>query len=312
MIPALSQCVATLVSAPSVLGADLVRDVAAVLPGAGPPRRLGPAAADIPFAPLDSVDNRRRCEAARSVLAGAPVDVVVQPAAGRRKRLLVADMDATLITEECIDEMAAAVGRGVEVAAITARSTRGDVDFAASLVERVALLRGLEVATIAAIAARATPMPGARVLAATMRAHGAFTVIASGGFTLVSGPVAARLGFDRHYANTLDVADGRLTGTVRAPLFSPESKRDTLLALRDELGLAAADTLAVGDGANDIPMLREAGLGVAFRAKPVVAAAVSQRVDHADLTALLHIQGYTSDEFVEAGTGLAAPSAMMP
>ena len=294
-----SHWIATLVSAPGGLAADLVGRVAAALPGTGPPRWLGPAtAADIPFAPPPPFDNSLWCAAARAALGGAPVDVVVQPAADRRKRLLVADMDSTLIAEECIDEMAAAIGRGAEVAAITARSTRGAVDFAASLVERVALLRGLEVATVAAIAARATPMPGARVLAATMRAHGAVTVITSGGFTLVTGPVAARLGFDRHHANTLDTADGRLTGTMRPPLFAPESKRDTLLALGAELGLAAAEAIAVGDGANDIPMLRAAGLGVAFRAKPVVAAAIPARVDHADLTALLYLQGLSREEFV--------------
>ena len=293
-----SHWVATLVSAPDALTADLVGRAAAALPEAGPPRWLGlAAAADIPFAPPDTADQSRWCAVARAALGGAPVDVVVQPAAVRRKRLLLADMDSTLIVEECIDEMAEAAGCGPEVAAITALSTRGQVDFATSLVERVALLRGLEVATVAAIAARATPMPGARILAATMRAHGAVTAIASGGFTLVTGPVAARLGFDRHVSNSLDVADGRLTGTMRPPLFSPDSKRETLLALRDELGLAPAETMAVGDGANDIPMLREAGLGVAFRAKPVVAAAVAARVEHADLTALLYLQGYTSDEF---------------
>ena len=299
MIPeSLSHWIATLVSAPGALDADLVNRVAAALTNAGPPRWLSAGtAADIPFAPLGNADQSHRCEVARAALGAAPVDVVMQPAAGRRKRLLVADMDSTLIVEECIDEMAEAVGRGPEVAAITARSTRGEVDFATSLIERVALLRGLEIATVAAIAARATPMPGARTLTATMRAHGAVAAIASGGFTLVTAPVAARIGFDRHFSNMLDVADGRLVGTMRPPLFAPESKRETLLALRDELGLAPAETLAVGDGANDIPMLRVAGLGVAFRAKPVVAAAVQARVDHADLTALLYLQGYTSDEF---------------
>ncbi len=294
-----SQWVATLVSAPDALTADLVGCAAAALPTAGPPRWLGPTtAADIPFAPPETAGQSRWGALVRAALGRAPVDVVVQPAAGRRKRLLVADMDSTLIVEECIDDMAETAGCGPAVAALTARSTRGEVDFATSLVERVALLRGLEVAAVAAIAARATPMPGARTLAATMRAHGAVTAIASGGFTLVTGPVAARLGFDRHYANLLDVVAGRLTGTMRPPLFAPESKRETLLALRAELGLAPADTLAVGDGANDIPMLREAGLGVAFRAKPVVAASVEARVEHADLTALLYLQGYTCGEFV--------------
>ncbi len=290
--------VATLVSAPGALTADGLARAAAALPGAGPPHWLGAAvAADIFFAPPGGDDNARWCEAARAALGVAPIDVVVQPAVGRRKRLLVADMDSTLIDGECIDEMAAAMGRRADVAAITARSTGGDIDFTSSLVARVALLRGLEVAAVAAIAARATPTPGARVLAATMRSHGATTVIASGAFTLVTGPVAARLGFDRHYANTLDIVDGRLTGTMRPPHFVPGSKRDTLIALCAELGLAPAETLAVGDGANDIPMLREAGLGVAFRAKPMVVAAIPARVDHADLTALLYIQGFSREEF---------------
>ena len=299
MIPdSSSHWVATLVSAPGALAADLVGRVTAALPGAGPPLWLGSAtAADIPFAPPWPVDNSRLCEDAREALGGAPVDVVVQPAAGRRKRLLVADMDSTLIVEESIDEMAEAAGRGAEVAAITARSTHGAVDFAASLVERVALLRGLEVATVEAIVARATPTPGAYVLAATMRAHGAVTVIASGGFTLVTAPLAARLGFDRHHANVLDTTDGHLTGTMRSPLYTPASKRDTLLALVREFGLSTAEAMAVGDGANDIPMLRAAGLGVAFRAKPVVAATIPARIDHADLTALLYLQGFRHAEF---------------
>lgn len=290
--------VATLVSAPGALTADCLDRAAAALPGAGPPRWLGAAtAADIPFAPPGRADNAHWCEAARAAIGDVPIDVVVQPAAGRRKRLLVADMDSTLIDGECIDEMAAAMGCGADVAAITARSTRGDVDFASSLVARVALLRGLEVEAVAAIAARATPTLGARVLVATMRAYGATTVIASGAFTLITELVAARLGFDRHYANTLDIVDGRLTGTMRPPLFLPDSKRDTLIALCAELGLSPAETLAVGDGANDIPMLRAAGLGVAFRAKPTVAAAIPARVDHADLTALLYVQGFARREW---------------
>ena len=290
--------VATLVSAPGGLSADLVGRAAAALPAAGTPRWLGPAmAVDIPFSPPVAADNAFWSEAARSALAGTAVDVVVQPAAGRRKRLLVADMDSTLIEEECIDEMAGALGRRAAVAAFTAKSTRGEVDFAASLVERVALLRGLAITAVAELAVRVTPVPGARVLAATMRARGAVTAIASGGFTLVTGPVAARLGFDRHFSNVLEVADGRLSGAMRPPLFTPESKRGTLRALRDELGLAFEETMAVGDGANDIPMLREAGLGIAFRAKPVVASTIGARVEHADLTALLFIQGYALEEF---------------
>ena len=236
------------------------------------------------------------------MLGGAPVDVVVQPAAGRRKSLLIADMDSTLIQQECIDELADAIGRRAEVSAITMRSMQGDVSFEASLLERIALLRGLDVATAARIVVeRISPMPGARTLVKTMRANGAFAVIASGGFTLFTAHVAHMLGMDRHYANTLVVENGRLTGALQQPIFGRAAKRTTLLALRAERGLAPEQTLAVGDGANDIAMLEEAGLGVAYHAKPAVAAIAHARIEHGDLTALLYIQGYRADDIARAG-----------
>lgn len=293
--------VATLITDPASngLAAEDVWRVHAALPQPGEPVWLAPeVAADLPFAPPPGHDNARWAEAARSALADRPVDVVVQPAAGRRKRLLVADMDSTIIEQECIDELADGLGLKADVAAITERSMRGEVPFEASLRERVALLRGLDVAHATRIVVeRITPMPGAATLVRTLRAAGATTVIASGGFTIFTAHVAHELGFDRHYSNRLVVEGGRLSGTVQEPVFGRASKRATLRALREELGLSPEETMAVGDGANDLAMLEEAGLGVAFRAKPAVAAVARARVDHGDLTALLFIQGYAVTEF---------------
>ncbi len=278
----------------------LVSRVSAVLPGCGEPAWLAPdVAADLPFALPAGSNNAAWTEAVRATLCGAPVDAVVQSAEGRRKRLLIADMDSTLIEQECIDELADAVGLRAEVSAITKRSMRGEIDFESSLRERVALLRGLDVAAAMKVATERIVMTqGARRLVATMRGHGSTTAIASGGFTLFTGFVAQALGFERHYANTLVVEDGRLTGTLREPILGRDAKREILRAMRMERGLEAVETLAVGDGANDLAMLAEAGLGVAFRAKPKVAAAAEARIDHGDLTALLYLQGYTAAEFL--------------
>ena len=291
--------VATLIAAnPDGLPASLVGRAAALL-GAAHPLPLASVAVDLPFAPPPGGDNARWAEAIRTALDGAPVDVVVQPVAGRRKNLLMTDMDSTVIEQECIDELADAVGLRAEVSAITERSMRGEIAFEQSLIERVGLLRGLDVARATKIVTeRISMMPGARALVRTMRANGALTVLASGGFTLFTAHVARVLGFDRHYANTLDIDRDRLAGTVRAPIFGREAKRTTLRALRDELGLAPGDTMAAGDGANDLAMLAEAGLGVAYRAKPAVAAAARAKIEHGDLTALLYIQGYTAREIV--------------
>ncbi len=291
--------VATLIAAPGRrLDDGLVEAASSHLPGAQPPRRLDAGAVDCPFAPPSDGDNARIEAELREMLAGAPVDVVVQPIAGRRKWLLVADMDSTIIEQECIDELADGLGLKEQVAAITERSMRGEIAFEPALRERVALLRGLDVATATRMVLdRITLMPGARSLAHTMRAHGALTIIASGGFTLFTAHVAQLAGFDRHYANLLGIEGGRLTGTVHEPVFGRASKRTTLIALRDELGLAPEQTLAVGDGANDLAMLEEAGLGVAFRAKPAVAAAARARIEHGDLTALLYLQGFAREEF---------------
>jgi len=227
------------------------------------------------------------------------IDLNVVPAENRRKRLLIADMDSTMIGQECIDELAEVAGVGAAVRDVTARAMNGELDFAEALRERVALLAGLPEATIAEVlGTRITEAPGGRALVATMRAHGARALLVSGGFTAFSGPVAARLGFDAHRANVLGVADGRLTGEVAAPILGRAAKVAALEAEVARLGIGARDVLAVGDGANDLGMLAAAGMGVALHAKPAVAAQAALRIDHGDLTALLHLQGYGADEIV--------------
>ncbi|APH72270.1 phosphoserine phosphatase SerB [Aquibium oceanicum] len=236
--------------------------------------------------------------ALRDALAGLPIDVAVQPEDGRRKRLLLADMDSTMIDQECIDELAAEVGLKEHVAAITARAMNGEIAFEPALRERVALLKGLALPVIdAVIAGRITLAKGGRELIATMKRHGAWTALVSGGFTLFTGPVAAKLGFDEHQANTLLHEDGKLTGMVAEPVLGREAKATALRAACERLSIATDAALAVGDGANDLDMLKIAGMGVALHAKPSVAAQARFRIDHGDLTALLYLQGYTSEEF---------------
>ncbi len=227
------------------------------------------------------------------------VDLICQPSAGRRKRLLLADMDSTMIRQECVDELAAAAGIGEQVATITARAMNGELDFEAALTERVALLKGLPEATIAEVlATRITMMPGGATLVATMRAHGAHAALVSGGFTAFTEAVAAQLGFHEHRANTLLVEGGVLTGAVAQPILGREAKVAALEDLTAKLGLTDDDVLAIGDGANDLGMLQRAGLGVAVHAKPVVQAQAAHAVNHGDLTALLFAQGYARAEFV--------------
>ena len=239
----------------------------------------------------------------RRVIGAAPVDVVVQPQDGRRKKLLVADMDSTMIGQECIDELADYAGFKDRVAAITARAMAGEIAFAPALRERVALLQGLPAATIdKVIAERIRPNPGAATLVKTMRAHGAYTCVVTGGFTAFMAPLAAAIGFDEYHANTLLTdSTGRLTGEVAEPVVGREAKRDTLLALRARLGLGREETLAVGDGANDIPMIEAAGLGVAFHGKPALREAADACIEHGDLTALLYAQGYRREDFIADG-----------
>jgi phosphoserine phosphatase len=295
--------VATLICNPAMpaLDAAMVARARALLPAAGAVRWLAPdIAAEIGFNPEDGFDASTAVARLRDALAPAPVDVAVQPQAQRRKRLLVADMDSTMIGQECIDELADFAGLRAHVSAITERAMRGEIAFAPALRERVALLRGLPATIIdEVIAHRITLTPGGRALVATMRANGAFTALVSGGFTAFTRRIAEMLGFDDNRGNTLAVdADGKLAGSVAEPVLGREAKQQTLIAERSRLGLTSAETLAVGDGANDLAMIAEAGLGVAFRAKPAVAAAAAARIDHSDLTALLYLQGYTRDEFV--------------
>ena len=233
--------------------------------------------------------------AARAALADwdAPVDVVVQPAHGRRKALMVADMDSTMIAQECIDELADYAGIKPQIAAITAAAMRGELDFAAALNARVALLAGLPESVLAdCLAQRVTLTPGARTLVQTMRAHGARAVLVSGGFTHFADAVGAMCGFDHVVANGLDLSDGRLTGTVRAPIVDSGTKAAQLAHHAAALGVDVAAVLAVGDGANDAPMLRAAGLGIAFHAHRVAQDAADAVINHGDLTALLWAQGY--------------------
>ena len=291
--------VATLIGT-SILDPDLVARARTALPGAGDPVRLGPDAADIPFSAAPDADQRAVAETLRHATR-QPVDAVVQPAAHRRKKLFLADMDSTMIGQECIDELADYAGLKTYVAAITDRAMRGEIEFTPALRERVALLRDMPLTVIdEVLAQRITPTPGARTLVSTMRANGAYTCLVSGGFTLFTGRIADLLGFDEARANTLEVSGERLTGNVIEPVFGREQKRDALLDLRVQRGLAPEETLVAGDGANDMDMIAEAGLGVAFHAKPAVAAVAPARIDHADLTALLYVQGYRRKEFVEA------------
>jgi phosphoserine phosphatase len=229
----------------------------------------------------------------QSVIADQPYDAVVQPAANRRKKLLVADMESTIITCECLDELAEYVGLREKIEAITARAMNGELDFAQALKERVALLAGLTESALQEVYdKKAQLMPGAKELVAVMKKAGATCMLVSGGFDYYTTRIKSRLGFDEERSNRLEIVDGRLTGRVIPPILGKEAKLAALEEGCSKLGIAPQDALAVGDGANDLPMLLEAGLGVAFRAKPAVRAAARARVNHGDLTALLFAQGY--------------------
>jgi len=267
-----------------------VRDAA----GGGAPIVLSPGeAAAIPLNAAPDMD------AVRAALDGTAIDAIATPAADRRKSLLIADMDSTIVTGETLDELADFAGLKPQIAAITARAMNGELDFKAALRERVAMLKGLPVAALEQTWQQVRLTAGARELVATMRAHGALTALVSGGFTFFTGRVAALAGFDMHRSNILLDDGAVLTGRVAEPILDRDAKLDMLTRLAAERGLPMSATLAVGDGANDLDMIRAAGLGIAFRAKPIVAAAARARVDHADLRALLFAQGYRAEDIVD-------------
>lgn len=283
----------TLIAEPGGLPPEIVTRLAQAI-GAGPVETLSPSeAADLPCPTAPDP------AALRALIGDAPVDAVVTPATGRRKRLLIADMDSTMVVGETLDELAHFAGVGERVAAITARAMAGEIDFKGALRERVVLLEGLNLAALEMTWAATRLMPGARTLVATMRAHGAKTALVSGGFTFFTARVAETLGFDEHRANVLLDDGARLLGRVQEPILDRTSKLESLNELAAMHGLTLADCLAVGDGANDLEMIRAAGLGVAYHAKPIVAEAAAARIDHGSLRALLFMQGYRSDEFAE-------------
>jgi phosphoserine phosphatase len=296
--PAIAQ-VATLVAAePGLLDLATIAALRTPLPGAEVSVLAEGIAIDLHFAGMNP---QAAATHLRAIIGAKAIDLAVQPAAGRRKKLFLADMDSTMIGQECIDELADAVGLKAHVSAITERAMRGEIAFEPALRERVALLKGLPAGIVDEIIAhRITLTPGGTALVRTMRRHGAYTALVSGGFTVFTGPISAMIGFDMHRSNTLAIEDQRFAGHVQDPILGREAKRQTLIELREARDLAPAATLAVGDGANDLAMLQEAGLGVAFHAKPVVAEAAHARIDHTDLRTLLYLQGYRAEEISEA------------
>jgi phosphoserine phosphatase len=293
--------VATLICNPAdpALDSTIVDGALAVLPSPGSAQWLfNEVAVDIPFE--SQSDEIRAVESRlREARGDLPIDIVVQPRAFRRKKLFLADMDSTMIGQECIDELADFAGLKDHVAAITERAMRGEIEFEPALRERVALLKDLPVSVVdEVLAKRIVPTPGGRELVATMRAHGAWTCLISGGFTLFTNAIAEKIGFEESRGNQLVVRDGKLTGEVVEPILGRAAKLATLIELTESFDLDDIDTLVVGDGANDLGMIQHAGMGVAYHAKPAVAAAAATRIDHGDLTALLYAQGYRRDEFV--------------
>ncbi|MGH6946958.1 MAG: phosphoserine phosphatase SerB [Kiloniellales bacterium] len=290
-----------------LLGPETIQRLRSALDGAGlhpglPDWLAQRVACDLPFGggdpgPSGAAYPGRAIKAARAALGSAPFDLAAQPLAGRSKRLLVADMESTVIGQELLDELAEIQGLGAKVAAITARTMAGELDFAASLKERVAMLKGMPAAALDEVAARIAFNPGAETLIATLRAKGVTTALVSGGFEIFAARVAKLAGFDRVHANRLEIVDGKVTGKVGEPVLDRNGKRDLLLTLARELGIGPGDTMAVGDGSNDLEMIRAAGLGVAYRGKPVLREAAAARIDHGDLTALLFLQGYREQDF---------------
>lgn len=291
--------VATLVANPSnpVLTPKLAETAADKVKASGLYWLADGIACDIALRDGDDVQAAR--DTILAVIGGEPVDLAVQEAESRRKKLLIADMDSTMIGQECIDELAAEVGLKEKVAAITARAMNGEIAFEPALRERVALLKGLPISVVdEVIDKRITLTPGGRELIATMKAKGYYTALVSGGFTVFTNRIAAVLGFDENRANVLLEEDGLLTGEVAEPILGKQAKVDALAGIAARLGISTDEAMAVGDGANDLGMLHLSGAGVALHAKPAVAAEAKIRIDHGDLTALLYLQGYRKSDFV--------------
>ncbi|MEM6463814.1 MAG: phosphoserine phosphatase SerB [Pseudomonadota bacterium] len=290
--------VATLITDPSnpLLSQALAADASGDMASGRPDWLATGIACDVPLKEGVAGDDARAAMA--DALGGQPVDIVVQEAVGRAKDLLIADMDSTMIDQECVDELAAQAGVYEKVAGITKRAMNGEIEFEAAMRERVALLAGLELATIGnVIENRITLAAGGRTTVATMKASGAYTALVSGGFTAFTDPISEMLGFDENRANVLGKRDGKLDGTVAEPVLGQQAKVNALNELCASRGISVNEAIAVGDGANDLGMLELAGSGVAMHAKPVVSARARMRIDHGDLTALLYIQGYRRDQF---------------
>lgn len=291
--------VATLIANPSnpVLTTDMGEAASDMLRASGLYWLADGIACDIAL--HDYTDPQSALAQLRQMLGAVKVDVAVQSAETRRKKLLLADMDSTMIDQECIDELAAEVGLKDKVADITARAMNGEIEFEPALRERVALLKGLPISVVSqVIEKRITLAAGGSTLVATMRANGAKAALVSGGFTVFTGPVAALLGFDENRANILEVEGDTLSGAVREPILGKQAKIDALDDLVERMDISAEDVIAVGDGANDLGMLERAGSGVALHAKPSVAAQADIRIDYGDLTALLYLQGYRKSDFI--------------
>jgi len=295
------QSVVTLIAPEDApLGGAIVGEVRAALNTLGaetsqPAWLCDGIAADIGF---EHLSDDQADAAARSVIAEARIDVIAQPAATRRKSLLLADMDSTIVTTETLDDLAAHVGLKEQISAITARAMNGELDFKEALRERVGMLKGLSVDALESAWTEVELSPGAATLVRTMAANGARCVLVSGGFKFFTSRVGAMCGFHEDLSNDLVIEGGKLTGAVTEPILDKDVKLQTLIARAAEHGLSLAETLSVGDGANDLPMLKGAGLGVAYRGKPSVRAEAPARLDHADLSGLLFAQGYKAEEFV--------------
>ncbi|MGH1418107.1 MAG: phosphoserine phosphatase SerB [Hyphomicrobiaceae bacterium] len=290
-------------SSPAQISTIDARLVASALGATGPVKKLGPGAFEFPIEVASPSDIEPLLQAAKTQIGDAPVDINLLALAGRRKRLLIADMDSTMIQQECIDEIAAVAGVGDHVAGITERAMRGELDFNEALNERVLLLKGLDEAKLSEVfEKRINVMPGARTLVQTMKKNNAFCALVSGGFTFFTTRIAEKIGFDINQANTLEIVDGRLTGQVVSPILGQQAKLNALEKFSAEKKIPIDETLAVGDGANDLAMLNAAGLGVAYHAKPIVAAQARAKIEHNDLTALLYLQGYTHEEMAHYAT----------